>query len=661
MASTAPAPAPPAQDSRTTVIPAATSNPAQGSPTSFTAPLVSAHVWSRRTGLHTSSSVIMPLSQLLMQTYKPAFEVVRAKVRNPNNSKWGNAIFDYNHISTTLLGRTWTTTAEGGLTAPPPPAPAITIPQAALLLEQHDLSIEVYSVANACIFTYPNPKPSHAVAKPAAFLVTLRTPIDQTDLQLPLPHEKLPELKPPAATAAAATCHSTASTNLATTLRSPPFAQGSFAPHATCISQEKITSTTAPPAGELALLNLPDDMLLLLQTASRHSGSSGLRPTCKSLHSLVNLHSKSLTWTSEDITATELRLPAQVHKYPSLTLLDCSGASQASASVPDPPLRYLELSQLPPSLMTVNLGRIIVRDLGHLAACPNLQTFICHVWSLSSPVGFSCLAPLSQCTALQHLDISGAHVSSQPRRELPGRVFEEFVSSDCLEPLALCPALRYLDMSFTDIFCIDALAHCAALQHFDCEAAPVEDFSPLASCKSLRLANLSRCYDRDANDLEDLHRLPSLEILTYEFWNGERPNALLKYTALRRLRLRCESLAVLAPLTNLLTLDFSASTNVDDLSPLAGWTRLQELNCAETGVSDLSPLTGCISLQKLDCSHTFVSDVTPLKNHTRLAELCTSRSVTDLSPLADRTTLVFSTEMMFLNGFLVCKKDCSLY
>ena len=241
MASTAPAPAPPAQDSLTTVIPAATSNPAQGSPTSFTAPLVSAHVWSRRTGLHTSSSVIMPLSQLLMQTYKPAFEVVRAKVRNPNNSKWGNAIFDYNHISTTLLGRTWTATAEGGLTAPPPPAPAITIPQAALLLEQHDLSIEVYSVANACIFTYPNPKPSHAVAKPAAFLVTLRTPIDQTDLQLPLPHEKLPELKTPAAT-----CHSTASTTRATKLRSPPSAQGSFAPHATCISHP--TRNRAMPA-----------------------------------------------------------------------------------------------------------------------------------------------------------------------------------------------------------------------------------------------------------------------------------------------------------------------------------------------------------------------------------------------------------------------------
>src|SRR5687768_1833185 len=47
-----------------------------------------------------------------------------------------------------------------------------------------------------------------------------------------------------------------------------------------------------------------------------------------------------------------------------------------------------------------------------------------------------------------------------------------------------------------------------------------------------------------------------------------------------------------------------SGTSVSDLSPLAGLTSLQSLDCFGTSVSDLSPLAGLTSLQSLDCSRT---------------------------------------------------------
>jgi Leucine-rich repeat (LRR) protein len=62
---------------------------------------------------------------------------------------------------------------------------------------------------------------------------------------------------------------------------------------------------------------------------------------------------------------------------------------------------------------------------------------------------------------------------------------------------------------------------------------------------------------------------------------------------------------------------FSASLNlmttqVSDVSPLAGLSRLKSLDLEDTQVSDASPLAGLSGLQRLDLTGTKVEDVSVL-------------------------------------------------
>jgi hypothetical protein len=77
-----------------------------------------------------------------------------------------------------------------------------------------------------------------------------------------------------------------------------------------------------------------------------------------------------------------------------------------------------------------------------------------------------------------------------------------------------------------------------------------------------------------------------------------------------------------------------SSTQVSDLSPLAGLSALQIFCCSETKVSDLFPLAGLTTLQFLDCAWTLVIDLTPLDELTELQTLdCGHTQVSTLLPL----------------------------
>jgi Leucine-rich repeat (LRR) protein len=87
-------------------------------------------------------------------------------------------------------------------------------------------------------------------------------------------------------------------------------------------------------------------------------------------------------------------------------------------------------------------------------------------------------------------------------------------------------------------------------------------------------------------------------------------------------------LTPLAGLTALQTLDCSG-TRVAALAPLAGLSGLQRLGCSVNLVWDLAPLAGLRAPQMLHCSYTRVSDLTPLAGLSRLQTLdCTLRSAT---------------------------------
>jgi hypothetical protein len=79
---------------------------------------------------------------------------------------------------------------------------------------------------------------------------------------------------------------------------------------------------------------------------------------------------------------------------------------------------------------------------------------------------------------------------------------------------------------------------------------------------------------------------------------------------------------------------------IDDLTPLAGLTNLQQLNLQFTPVADLSPLAGLTNLQQLNLQFTPVADLSPLAGLTNLQYLYLwNMQVADLSPLAGLTNL----------------------
>ena len=90
------------------------------------------------------------------------------------------------------------------------------------------------------------------------------------------------------------------------------------------------------------------------------------------------------------------------------------------------------------------------------------------------------------------------------------------------------------------------------------------------------------------------------------------------------------------------SLDISSNPEIVDLTPLASFTRLQQLDCSETHVSDLTPLAAQIQLQQLYCSETQISDLSPLAGLTQLQYLyCSDTQITDLTPLASLTQLQY--------------------
>lgn len=78
----------------------------------------------------------------------------------------------------------------------------------------------------------------------------------------------------------------------------------------------------------------------------------------------------------------------------------------------------------------------------------------------------------------------------------------------------------------------------------------------------------------------------------------------------------------------------------DDLSPIAGSTRLESLRASINRVEDLSPLAKMTKLDRLDLGRTRVADLKPLSALTKLTELqLDDTQVEDLSPLAALTEL----------------------
>ncbi|HEY2841914.1 MAG TPA: leucine-rich repeat domain-containing protein [Pirellulales bacterium] len=95
----------------------------------------------------------------------------------------------------------------------------------------------------------------------------------------------------------------------------------------------------------------------------------------------------------------------------------------------------------------------------------------------------------------------------------------------------------------------------------------------------------------------------------------------------------------LAGLTKLESL-YLRNSQIRDLTPLAGLTNLQELIIYVNPVSDLKPLAGLKNLKTLDIRRTPVSDLKPLASLKNLEGVnINDTQVSDLTPLAGLTKL----------------------
>ncbi|HEY6561010.1 MAG TPA: leucine-rich repeat domain-containing protein [Polyangiaceae bacterium] len=78
----------------------------------------------------------------------------------------------------------------------------------------------------------------------------------------------------------------------------------------------------------------------------------------------------------------------------------------------------------------------------------------------------------------------------------------------------------------------------------------------------------------------------------------------------------------------------------DDLSPLAGLTRIESLRASISQVRDIKPLAEMVKLDRLDLGRTQVMDLAPLANLKVLTELqLDDTQVEDLTPLSKATKL----------------------
>jgi Leucine-rich repeat (LRR) protein len=79
---------------------------------------------------------------------------------------------------------------------------------------------------------------------------------------------------------------------------------------------------------------------------------------------------------------------------------------------------------------------------------------------------------------------------------------------------------------------------------------------------------------------------------------------------------------------------------VSDISPLAGLTGLDSLNCGSNGISDIAPLAGLSAVDNLDLHDNDIADIGPLAGMTKMATLDLSENrIEDISPLLGHTVV----------------------
>ena len=177
-----------------------------------------------------------------------------------------------------------------------------------------------------------------------------------------------------------------------------------------------------------------------------------------------------------------------------------------------------------------------------------------------------------------------------------------------------------LDASRSSILAVSGLEHAVNVRDLSLWGNSVSDLSPLADLTLLESLLLA---GNPISNVSPLARLTSLRELTFRGCSVSDLTPLAGLTSLTELYMQVCSISDVSPLAGLTSLtELSLQVNsISDISPLAGLTSLRTLDLAGNSISDVSPLVGLTSLFHLTLSENSISDASSLASLTSLYSL----------------------------------------
>ena len=173
------------------------------------------------------------------------------------------------------------------------------------------------------------------------------------------------------------------------------------------------------------------------------------------------------------------------------------------------------------------------------------------------------------------------------------------------------------------------------------EESKVSDLSPIAGLTQLKRIDID--FTDPPSIIHDAKQLSRLVNLTFLALHGvEDLTPLAGLPKLEQLFVSHSNIRDLSPLARLVNLELiHMGTSASDLSPLAGLTKLKHLYLPGGDISDLTPLAGLTELEELYLHHNSISDISPIAGLTNLKRLDLSRIdiLSDISPLATLSNL----------------------
>ena len=202
--------------------------------------------------------------------------------------------------------------------------------------------------------------------------------------------------------------------------------------------------------------------------------------------------------------------------------------------------------------------------------------------------------------------------------------------------------LTLLDVRNKGIRDLTGLQFATNLSSIRIEGSKVSDLSPIAGLTQLKKIDID--FTDPPSIIHDAKQLSRLVNLTFLALHGvEDLTPLAGLPKLEQLFVSHSNIRDLSPLASLVNLELihMSGALISDLSPLAGLTNLRHLYLPDGDISDLTPLAGLTQLEELYLRHNSISDISPIAGLTnlKLLDLSWIDILSDISPLATLSNL----------------------